>query len=147
MFRTIIAASVVGFALLAQGCAGTTQKSTLVFDPGRGTCQDTLHGLTWQAESSSEIATLAEANAYVAKLNRESGYSDWRLPTIYELYDLSYTFDLHQNGDCKLQFEGKYWSGEKDGDGMVGAWEIADQCDPERQYFPGGPGLVRAVRP
>ncbi len=100
----------------------------------------------WQNEKSQTIKTLEEAQRYIKNLNI-GGYTDWRLPTVYELFDLNYNFDIHQNGECVLDRKGRYWSGEKDGEGKVGSWEIANQCDPARQYFSGTDGYVRAVRP
>jgi hypothetical protein len=55
-------------------------------------------------------------------------------------------FDLKQNGNCKLEVEGTYWSDEEDLQGRVGTWELDDNCDPERQYIPKKKGRVRAVR-
>lgn len=99
----------------------------------------------WQMERSRRFKTYKEAKAFAEQLTL-GGYDDWRLPTVYELYDLNDLFDLHQNGDIILDREGNYWSGEKDGDGIIGAWAISDQCDPSRDYEPGKAGYVRAVR-
>lgn len=132
------------FAL--QGCAGKSSRQARLQNLGNGICQDTVSGQMWQIEKGKMTTNLKEAEQYVRALNL-GGYSDWRLPTVYELYDLNYFFDLFQNGDCTLDREGKYWSGVKDGEGKAGAWEIADQCDPVRQYAPGTKGYIRAVRP
>lgn len=135
---------VLAFTAL-QGCAGKQARLSKLNDQ---VCRDNLSGQMWRIEKSKQkVSSLAEAEAFIARLNQTTEYKDWRLPTIYELYELNYLIDLHQGGDCLLDRDGHYWSGKKDGDGMVGAWEIADQCDPARQYFPGGKGYVRAVRP
>ena len=55
-------------------------------------------------------------------------------------------FDLHDNGDCRLEAEGTYWSDEEDLQGRVGTWELDDNCDAERQYIPKSRGKVRAIR-
>lgn len=147
MIKRITILVAFGMLLSLQGCAGKNANPRLV-DLGDGTCQDTLTGQTWQINRSPEtVASLDEAQNYIARLNKEGKHQDWRLPTVYELYDLNSLFDLYQNGNCNLSREGKYWSGEKNGEGMVGAWEIAEQCDPERRYAPAGRGYVRAVRP
>ncbi|MFZ5776264.1 MAG: DUF1566 domain-containing protein [Thermodesulfobacteriota bacterium] len=142
---SVLLATLLIFALL-QGCAANT-KPRLV-NLGDGSCQDTNTGQMWKiGKSTAPVESLDEARAYIADLNKADTHKDWRLPTVYELYDLNYLFDLHLNGDCAIEREGKYWSGEKNGEGMAGAWEIAEQCDPERHYAPAGKGYVRAVRP
>ena len=111
-----------------------------------GVCQDTKTGKVWQTGRSSVIETLEEAEEYASSLNI-GGYSDWRLPTVTELYSLYLTFDLHESGACSLEVEGTYWSDEPDLEGRVGAWELDDNCDAERQYIPKKKGYVRAIRP
>ena len=128
------------------GCAGKSSQQARLQNLGNGICQDTVSGLMWQIEKSQMTTDLKDAEQYVRALNL-GGHSDWRLPTVDELYDLNYLFDLFQNGDCALDRKGHYWSGEKDGQGKAGAWEISDQCDPVRQYAPSNKGYVRAVRP
>ncbi len=132
--------------LSLQGCAGKSSRQARFQNLGNGVCQDTVSGQMWQIEKSRMTTSLKDAEQYVRALSL-GGYSDWRLPTIYELYDLNYLFDLFQNGDCALDREGNYWSGEKDGEGKAGAWQTSDQCGPERQYAPGARGYIRAVRP
>ncbi len=128
------------------GCAGLSGGTPRFVLSDPDILQDSKSGQMWQLERSRRINSFEEAEAYAAQLTL-GGYNDWRLPTIYELYDLNYLFDLHKNGDITLDREGNYWSGEKDGDGMIGAWAISDQCDPERMYEPAEAGYVRAVRP
>lgn len=131
------------FLLVIPGCAARQAYFTM---PSEGVIKDSTKGQMWQLERSTMIDSFDEARRYAENLTL-AGYDDWRLPTIYELYDLNYLFDLHMNGDITLNREGNFWSGEKDGDGMIGAWAISDQCEPSRQYEPGKAGYVRAVRP
>lgn len=132
--------------LALQGCAGISSSPARLRNLGNGVCQDTVSGRMWQIEKSGLITNLQAAQEYTAAL-RLAGYSDWRLPTVDELYDLNYLIDLFQNGDCALDRKGNYWSGMKDGEGQAGAWKISDQCDPVRGYAPGSNGFIRAVRP
>ena len=127
------------------GCAGMSMTTVRYTQPTPGILYDTNNGQMWQMERSRRSKTYKEAKAFAEQLTL-GGYDDWRLPTVYELYDLNDLFDLHQNGDIILDREGNYWSGEKDGDGIIGAWAISDQCDPSRDYEPGKAGYVRAVR-
>jgi len=115
-------------------------------DMGNGVCVDLRTGKMWQMEASKTFRSLEQAKAHVAAL-ATAGYSDWRLPTVGELYELYMIFDLHQNGDCEFQVDGTYWSDEPDQDGRVGTWELDDNCDPERRYIPKKKGRVRAIRP
>ena len=133
--------------LSLHGCTGKSSQQARLQNLGNGICQDTVSGQMWQIEKSTMTSSLADAEEYVRTL-RLGGYSDWRLPTVNELFDLNYLFDLFQNGDCPLDRKGTYWSNEKDGKGKAGAWEIsAEQCDPAREYTPSARGYVRAVRP
>ncbi len=151
-----VVATMLGVALLSlvvSGCVGKNQQgegfegndSARLVSVGEGICQDTKTGLMWQTEASRSIKSLEGAQNYTTSLTT-GGYTDWRMPTVIELYDLYTTFDLHENGDCRMKVEGTYWSDEEDLEGRVGTWELDDNCDPERRYIPKQKGLVRAVR-
>lgn len=131
--------------LAADSVASQQEVDGRLLDLGNGTCQDVKTGQIWQQGTSPKITTLDKANAYVKTL-KLGGNDDWRLPTVNELYDLHLTVDLHENGNCTLKSEGSYWSDEPDNKGRVGAWEMDDNCDPERQYTPKKSGRIRAVR-
>lgn len=142
----------VGITLLFTACAERTgQQTSAAAVEGRlivsdaGICQDVKSGLMWQSGTSKAFNSLEEAEAYVKSLN-VGGYADWRLPSVNELYGLYMTFDLHENGGCKMEVEGTYWSDEADLEGRVGTWELDDNCDAERRYIPKQRGQVRAVR-
>ncbi|HIJ90686.1 MAG: DUF1566 domain-containing protein [Desulfobulbaceae bacterium] len=129
------------------GCAGKSSRQARLQNLGNGICRDTVSGQMWQIEKSKKTSNLEEAEQYVRAL-RLGGYSDWRLPTTDELYDLNNFFDLFQNGDCTLDREGNYWSNAQDGQGKAGAWEISGNlCEPARQYRQDAKGYIRAVRP
>jgi hypothetical protein len=59
-------------------------------DNGDGTVTDNVTGLMWQQSFADAKSTYAEAQTYVNMLNAQNycGYSDWRLPTIKQLYSL-----------------------------------------------------------
>ena len=139
--------------LFLSGCARQSNQS---FGPqtsgnarlvslGDGVCQETTTGKMWQVNASKSVTSLEDAQDFAGNL-QNGDYNDWRLPTVSEPYNLYMIFDLHENGDCKLQVEGAYWSDEADLEGRVGTWELDDNCDPERQYIPKQRGLVRAIR-
>ena len=56
-------------------------------DNGDGTISDTKTRLMWRKDGSKERLTYAQAEEFIAELNREE-WTDWRLPTIEELFSL-----------------------------------------------------------
>jgi len=136
------------------GCTGTSNQvgapssdtNARLIPLGNGICLDTRNGKMWMTDTSRTIRSLHDAEHY-ADTMKKGGFQDWRLPTVAELYDLYIIFDLHKNGACTMKMTGNYWSNEPDAAGRVGAWELDDNCDPERQYIPKKKGLVRLVRP
>lgn len=108
--------------------------------------QNTRNGAIWTTTRSKRLATTREAQAYLNLLNKGS-FDDWRLPSKQELFDLFSIFDLKNNGEVKIRIEGKYWLADGDGQISVGTWEIGEGCGPERRFFSGGKGYVRAIRP
>ncbi len=149
--RHIISFSIIAVWLFSvTGCAGIAANSSVdparIIDLGNGICQDTKSGLMWAKERTRTIRSMDDAQRAATELEL-AGYDDWRLPTIYELYDIHYAYDLKLGEACAIELEGNYWSDEKDGEGMVGAWEIGAGCGPEREYFGKNTGYVRAVRP
>lgn len=139
---------------LLGGCAGRSEKTDKVAShssarlvaQGDGICLNTNSGKMWQVGRSTTLNSLDAAQRYTSDL-RIGGYDDWRLPTVGELYELYLIFDLHENGNCKLEAEGTFWSDEEDLEGNVGTWELDDNCDAERRYIPKQKGKVRAIRP
>lgn len=115
-------------------------------DQGDGSCLDLVTGKLWQLSRSNKTNSLPAANQYIHEL-RLANHDDWRLPSLAELYELFLVFDQPGSGDCAMDFEGSYWSGDKDNKGRVGAWELDGECHPEREYVPNKAGYVRAVRP
>lgn len=133
--------------LILPGCATKSSgPAGSIVDLGNTICQDTKSGLMWTQARSHIIRDLDVARQYAADLTL-GGHDDWRLPTIFELYDINLNCDLAPANPCLSDREGNYWTDEKDGEGMVGAWEIGDHCGTERDYIGKKSGFVRAVRP
>ena len=141
----MVFASLALFALLS-GCAGRNPESPRFVDLGNGACQDTKTGAMWQMERTRAMKSIEDARQTAANLTL-GGHDDWRLPTVYELYNLNFLKDIHVASSCAMQLDGNYWSDEHGGEGVVGAWEISDQCDPSRTYSKASKGFVRAIRP
>lgn len=109
--------------------------------------RETSGEMMWQVERSRRFKTVEDVEDYLQQLNTGSDYSDWRLPTKRELYELHSIFDLKGNGEVKTRVEGSYWLTDESSPPVVGSWEIGDQCGPSRTYYTGKAGYVRAVRP
>lgn len=92
-------------------------------DNGDGTVNDNITGLMWQQDMGEQM-TWSEANALAGTLSL-AGYSDWRLPTIKELYSLilftgangdgqnEETYTLYLDTDYFLQPFGDLSSGQR----------------------------------
>ena len=151
MKKSLMIAGIIFISFTGQFCSAATNTQVeeeidgRLLDLGNGICKDVKTGQMWQKGMSKRIKSLEEANAYIKSLNLGNA-TDWRLPTVTELYGLHITVDLHENGNCDLISEGNYWSDEPDSEGRVGTWEMDDNCDPERRYIPKTAGRVRAIR-
>lgn len=144
-----IAMGVTTIALLAllSGCAATNTASPRFVDIGNGICQDTETGAMWQMDRSRTINSIEDARQYAAGV-KLGGHDDWRLPTVYELYNfINLKDDIHVASSCDIKLDGSFWSDEHDGEGMVGAWEVGTHCGPSRKYAAKTKGFVRAIRP
>lgn len=84
-----INAPVVGDAFYGQDALYTINAPSYQ-DNGDGTVSDLVTGMMWQQDPGSKI-TLAEAQAIVDDFAL-AGHTDWRIPTIKELYSL-FRFD------------------------------------------------------
>jgi hypothetical protein len=104
------------------------------------------NGTMWTAKRSKRLASIDDVQDYLSNLN-QGQFKDWRLPTKQELYELIAIFDLKDNGQVKVQVEGKYWYFNDNGSMVVGSWEVGDGCGPSRKFYSGEKGYVWAVRP
>lgn len=103
---------------------------SLYTDNGDGTITDNNTGLMWQKTPDYQKHNFYDAFDYVASLEI-GGYTDWRLPTIKELYSLLnsngelYPQDLEKSQpylntdyfdfeyDKRMPYAGQYWSSTK----------------------------------
>ncbi len=99
-------------------------------DNGDGTVTDLNTGLMWQKTPDNERYNFYDAFTYVEELET-GGYTDWRMPTIKELYSISnFNGELHPRNlsgsqpyldtayfdfeyDRRMPFAGQYWSSTK----------------------------------
>ncbi|MHB8809134.1 MAG: Lcl C-terminal domain-containing protein [Desulfobulbaceae bacterium] len=101
----------------------------------------------WQVNKGGKFSTLAEAQDYAAHL-RLGGYEGWRLPTMEESLGLLQIIFWKQNGDCRMDSQGDYWTASSDGQASLGHWEDYLLCGSEFKYVRSlkSKGYVRAIR-
>lgn len=114
---------------------------------GREICIDSRTGKMWQKGKEGGFHSYEDAQQYVNNLQL-GGYSDWRLPTKSELFDLHNVFFLKKNGNCTMKRTGEYWSTDKKDTPALGHWETYHLCGPGFKYVKsvGSKGYVRAIR-
>jgi hypothetical protein len=78
-------------------------------DNGDGTITDRTTGLMWEKGGSSSALYYGKAKKYVKRLNQEnfSGYNNWRLPTLEELWSLMEPGVNERGQHISSVFEGK----------------------------------------
>lgn len=114
---------------------------------GNGICQDTVRGTMWQIEASPTFFSWEQARQYAEALTL-GGYTDWRLPSRGELYELHDLLALKMPSDCAILEVGGYWSAAEQGGGNAGYWDTYPLCgDFSYEYIKRASGAVRAVRP
>jgi TPR repeat protein len=94
-------------------------------DNGDGTVTDNVTSLMWQKAVPLDTYTWTDAAAYCRRLTL-AGHSDWRLPSIIELYSI---VDLGQNGSINGTYFpstplNQYWSSSPVAGGPDGAWHV-----------------------
>ncbi len=145
MQRLLIFTGIIYFMCFLSGCTLISPKGPRAVDLQNGICQDTKSGLMWVKVRSKKIHNLEEAIALSVSLD-QGGHNDWRLPSISELYDIYYLYDLRRGFECDMRIEGHYWLINNSGSGEVGSWESLDNCGRERTYYRKESGHVLAVR-
>ncbi len=87
---SVIAAPAKGQAFYGQDAQFSGTQPSYTKSSDGLTVKDNVTGLTWQASQTGGDVYWTEAETVPAALNKSSygGYSDWRLPTIRELYSL-----------------------------------------------------------
>lgn len=134
------------FICFSPQSACAESSSSLLVSVSDDYFKNTKNGAMWTKARSKRFEQASEAQAYLDMQN-SGEFDDWRIPTKQELFDMLSVFDLKNNGEVKVRIEGRYWLADSKGQMSVGTWEIGDGCGPERRFFSGGKGYVRAIRP
>ena len=134
--------------LVLAGCATQNNGRAGIQMNEDGTMVDIRTSMMWQTvRSEKKLASAAEAESYVAGL-KLAGFTDWRLPTSQEIWDLFFANDYTMKGQLakQIKLEGSYWT--KDGDKILAGY-LEDGSDPgiNRYFYNTDKAFVRAVRP
>ncbi|CDF79468.1 conserved hypothetical protein (DUF1566) [Formosa agariphila KMM 3901] len=120
----IITASGVGDAFYGQDATYMGNQPSYT-DNGDGTVTDNVTGLIWQQNMGDKMS-YADAVAFVETFNL-GGYSDWRIPTIKELYSLSNFTGRCFGDDAVDMFIDVDYFDQPIGDESIGEREIDGQ--------------------
>ena len=127
----LVSAIEVGGAFYGQD-ANYIKNAPSYTDNGDGTITDNVTGLMWQKDMGEKIPF--EDAATVAKNLRVGGYSDWRVPTIKELYSLIlFTGQVKGETAVKSFIDENYFV-QPIGDTSIGEREIDAQTWSSTQY-------------
>lgn len=102
-----------------------TVNSPSYTDNGNGTITDNITGLMWQKSDGGEL-TFENAALYCANLNL-GGYSDWRLPTGFELFGINNYNNLNPalNTAYFVKTDAEYWwTGQVRADLATSVWVV-----------------------
>lgn len=144
---------VCGYFMAISGCATTSgtngeRGGAQLITVGENICQEIGTGRMWQNSREGLVLSAEAAQQSTMALNL-GGYTDWRLPTRDELFDLYYIFFWKKNGGCSMNNSGNYWIVDDEGTPLPGHWETYFLCAPEHRFIRSlsTKGYVRAVRP
>lgn len=128
--------------------SGETRRDGLVLQQNKLVCQESRTGKIWQFKKGGPFSSQTEAARYASDLIL-AGYSDWRLPTKSELFNLYYLHYWHKDHSCVMDHTSDFWSTTSEQQSITGHWEDYLLCDPEFTYVKSdeNTGFVRAVRP
>jgi hypothetical protein len=154
MNRKVLISMVAAILLLAAGA----QAGNFV-DNGNKTVTDNATGLMWQKEDDNIKRTWTEAVSYCDALIL-AGYSDWRLPTVNELWSLKQPNDYTDPTIDETYFpntDSVYWTSTEGGRSEEGgsikitndpskAWVVAFSLGITLAGNKSSPCYVRCVR-
>lgn len=155
MLRHILKILVLVLSIFfVQACAPATSTSpeksssqgTRLEDRGEYLCQQFPSGLMLYHKKSKIFSSWEEADQY-AKSLEVGGFSDWRLPTKNECYQLVMLLEIKKHESCGLKkLKGHYWI--QDQADKAGQWEDVMLCGGNEFYWVDSErGRAWAVRP
>ena len=134
-----------GYYHLEWNAKGKYYKNDFLLKSNNEVVFDKISNLTWQKSGSKSTMTFKKTKEYIDKMNKKKfgGASNWRLPTVFELYTLlkggyvrhiNYKFDDRQNW---------IWSSSKESSSRV--WVIGFHNGACNHYRAVGNNFVRLV--
>ncbi len=129
----------------------TTNPMSFAVSPDRLTVTDNVTGLVWQRKDDDTLRRWADASSYCENLNL-GGYTDWRLPTEYELQTiLDYgTFapaideGIFPETDASVIYG--YWASRERWDNPDWAWAVSTYNGYVETFSKTNSKYVRCVR-
>ena len=110
-----------------------------------GTITDTETGLIWQDQNAPKEMNWHEAIEYAKSLDL-AGHTDWRIPTINELFSLI-DFSKHNPATELPNMESSYyWSSSTDASSTANAWHVHFTNGSVYRYYKSNSNYVRCVR-
>ncbi|PLX48178.1 MAG: hypothetical protein C0613_11730 [Desulfobulbaceae bacterium] len=124
--------------------AGQNDRLSMAAD---GIVVDNKTHLMWQLDKSRRsFSDRSRAEAYAAEL-RLGGYTNWRLPTLAERWDLLQVFMYKNNGSIVFpKSASRYWTAETDKGTLPIKLDISCMCRGDQEIEYKSKGYVRAVR-
>jgi hypothetical protein len=101
-------------------------------DNGNGTVTDNVTGLIWQQDMGVKMS-FADAEKYVDTMTL-GGFTDWRIPTIKELYSLAYFSGRCMGNDVVIKFIDTNYFAQPIGDESSGERQIDAQTWSKTHY-------------
>ncbi len=119
-----------------------------LIDLGNGIIKDSHTGLMWQqGKSRKSFTSEDDARHYAATLDL-GGFTDWRLPTLAERWDILQVFVYKNNGSVEFpKMSYRYWTSESDEGTIPIKLDITCLCRGDEDVEYKSKGKVRAVRP
>ncbi|MDO6801946.1 DUF1566 domain-containing protein [Wenyingzhuangia sp. 1_MG-2023] len=129
--KALITAPTVGQAFYGQDATYNGNQPSYT-NNGNGTITDNITGLMWQQDMGDKISY--DAAVVLAETINLGGYTDWRIPTIKELYSLAqFTGQCFGDDSVKMFIDTEYFE-QPIGNESIGEREIDGQTWSKTHY-------------
>lgn len=148
MKKTVFLTTLFGI-IFCLSSTGLTQANTTprLVDLGNGIYQDSKTELMWQyAKSKKSFKNEEEAKEYATNI-KLGNFTDWRLPTLQERWDLLQVFTYKNNNNLTFpKFSSRYWTTETDKGTTPIKLDLTCVCRGDKEVEYKSKGYVRVVR-
>ncbi|MFA6900988.1 MAG: hypothetical protein WC256_12370 [Desulfurivibrionaceae bacterium] len=153
-FKTAVSMlTLVGIAMSMTACSSVKyvkpipEGTEMVKLSDANDCQD-KYGAVWSYESDKIYTSQEDAQVFIDKLNAEKylGFSDWRLPSVYDMQRHHRYSMTKKTGDCKLDDKKSYFTSEYSKPLRIITVHLTCGPDDLKEIDNRGKGYVRGVR-